>query len=393
MNADNMPIANQEKLNQEDCSKTRNQSDLYSQNGNHGISHMSGGEIKDYAKVVGKEENNHNQSQNTKNQVNVNISTSSESNSLKKQNNLIDSQNTIEMYIKEGDKEASIKTPYSAENFQSILGFLQQRFNDNSLEYEDIKKSSIKLIIKGSEEGFNNIINSFESGELAPLLKQQFNLELEDVKLINSDSSENYQKDRSQKLLAFTIAGDVSQADIDILKAALIDTSKNIETRKENIFTSKKAISKNKFNNSDKTESETLILITYTDYNISLETSLQSSNDYMENLLLVYLRSGLSIYVESSEASIVVNIIDIPNIDEFLLATQNEENISATSFDDEYIEINFSGRWIAETKEKEEGLFLTSCSHEIASFLYNVWQKSTLRSDSNAPKFNLHLST
>jgi hypothetical protein len=227
MNAEDMPVANKDSLNQEERSKPRNQGNSYLQNGNLGIGHMSDGEIKNGGKVAGKIEENHdNQSQNTNNQFTVNISTSSESNSLKKPNNLIDHQNTIEMYIKEGDKEASIKTPYSAENFQSLLGFLQQRFNDNDLGYEDIKKSSIKLILKGSEEGLKNIAKSFKSGELAPLLKQQFNLELEDAQLIDSDSS---QRDRSQKLLAFTIAGDVSQANIDILKSVLIDTPDNNE--------------------------------------------------------------------------------------------------------------------------------------------------------------------
>jgi hypothetical protein len=74
MNAENMPIANQNYVNQEDCSKQRNKGDLSSQHSNHGIGHNSGGVIKDNAKVAGKfEENNIQQSQKIDNQVTVNI--------------------------------------------------------------------------------------------------------------------------------------------------------------------------------------------------------------------------------------------------------------------------------------------------------------------------------
>ena len=64
---------------------------LYSQNSNYGIGHMSGGEIKDKAKVAGEiEENNNNQSQNIDIKVDVNLA--SETNSNSSENSLNDSQ-------------------------------------------------------------------------------------------------------------------------------------------------------------------------------------------------------------------------------------------------------------------------------------------------------------
>ena len=92
----------------------------------------------------------------------------------------------------------------------------------NSLEVKELKKGSIKLILKGSDEGLKNLIKSFKSGELAALF-EQFNLELKDAKLINSDSCDICRK--NQKLLALIIASDASEADIDILKTALLKTS------------------------------------------------------------------------------------------------------------------------------------------------------------------------
>ena len=109
------------------------------------------------------------------------------------------------------------------------LKLLKELFD---VKVKDIEKGSIKFILEGSEERLDDIVKLFRSGVLTALLKQRFNLEIEDAKFINSDSSEDYQKNQSQKLLAFTVAGDANQADIDILKAALIDTSDDDENVK-----------------------------------------------------------------------------------------------------------------------------------------------------------------
>ena len=187
----------------------RNKGDSYSQKGNHGIGHMDGGVIKDKAQIIGESRNN---------EVNINLNQGASS----KDSN----RRPLEAKYINKDEEIEIKAP-DIETFKEMLSLL--RCYDPSLGVQDIEKSSIKFILKGSEEGLKSIAKSFESGALAPLLKQQFNLELEDAKLIDSDSSENYRINQSQKLLAFTIAGDVSQADIDLLKDALIDTSDDEE--------------------------------------------------------------------------------------------------------------------------------------------------------------------
>ena len=203
----------------------------YLQESNFGIGHMSGGTFKDNTKVAGKfEENNSNQSQDIANHVTVNLNQQDKLNFSKIGNNIKNNQKIIKASVKQGDIEYSAEAP-TVEELVECMTSLKKLFN---VEVKDIEKGSIKFILKGSEEGLNNIVKSFKSGELAPLLKQQFNLELENAQLIDSNSSENVQRDRSQKLLAFTIAGDVSQADIDILKATLIDTSEdNKEIRNE----------------------------------------------------------------------------------------------------------------------------------------------------------------
>ena len=149
MNDDDMPISTTESLKKEDSRKQENKGDSYFQKGNRGIDYMNNSEIKDKAKVAGKIEENNN------NQFTVNINTQQQS-----KDNPIGKQNTIRMFIKEGNKEASIEAPYSKDNLKNILIFLKQRFNDDSLEVENIEKGSIKLTLKGSEEGLKRIEKS-----------------------------------------------------------------------------------------------------------------------------------------------------------------------------------------------------------------------------------------
>jgi uncharacterized protein YjbI with pentapeptide repeats len=223
MNADDMPIVNQEKLNQEDCNKQEKKGDSYSQNGSHGIGHKSGGVIKGNAKVIGTEENNKSQCQEI-NAKQVTVNNNNPSNNLDNTTIKITKTTTVKIGDRETSNTISIEIPPS--HITVDLKELLEDIAGSSIKIKDIEKGSIRFILKGSEQGLNRIAESFKSGKLAPRLRERFNLELENAQLIDSD---RYQKDRSQKLLAFTIAGDVSQADIDILKAALIDTSDNDE--------------------------------------------------------------------------------------------------------------------------------------------------------------------
>ncbi|MEM8719778.1 MAG: hypothetical protein AAGE84_10775 [Cyanobacteria bacterium P01_G01_bin.39] len=84
MSKDDMPSRNQEIKTQQNCQK-QNTSNLYSQNGNHGMGHMGGGEIKDNAQVIGKskkQKNNNKQSQEVVTEIHFH--SSSESDSSKK---------------------------------------------------------------------------------------------------------------------------------------------------------------------------------------------------------------------------------------------------------------------------------------------------------------------
>lgn len=180
------------------------------QEGKYGIGCISGGEVKDNAKIAGSiEENIIDRSQQIVNEIKIDNSLAIESTtkfSLKNESE--------EVYIEASDIKA----------LEICFQYLEKRYN-SSIEIEDIEKGSIKFILNSSEEGLKRILESFESGELAPLLKKHFNIELENVFWIDSDQLTKYEKARSQKLLVFTIAGNTNQISINNLKTKLIKTS------------------------------------------------------------------------------------------------------------------------------------------------------------------------
>ena len=95
MDNKNMPNDNQDNLNQEDSSKKKNQSDLYSQSGNFAIDHIGSDQVDT---------------------IKINLKNGEKEASLEK--NLVGSGkvDTIKMNVKDGEKEASIEVPYSPKN-------------------------------------------------------------------------------------------------------------------------------------------------------------------------------------------------------------------------------------------------------------------------------------
>jgi uncharacterized protein YjbI with pentapeptide repeats/DNA-binding Xre family transcriptional regulator len=111
------------------------------------------------------------------------------------------------------------------------IKLLRKLTGDDLIGVIGIEEGSIKLTLKGSQAGLERLEQLFQSGALTKIFEQELNITVEDVSFIDAQSSDNYQQSQTnkKKQLVFTIAGDVNQADINILKDALIDTSENEE--------------------------------------------------------------------------------------------------------------------------------------------------------------------
>ena len=107
---------------------------------------------------------------------------------------------------------------------KAIAALLKDLAKDTSIKIIDIESGSIKLILEGSQEGLEQLEALFKLGEL----KEVLGIPVEDVKFVAVGTS-----NADKKRLAFTIAGNVTEADIAKLKAALIETSDDNENTED----------------------------------------------------------------------------------------------------------------------------------------------------------------
>ncbi len=112
---------------------------------------------------------------------------------------------------------------------KAIAALLKELAKDTSIKIVDIEQGSIKLILEGSQKGLERLEALFKAGKLTEVS----GIPVGDVEFVATRTSDN---DRDtitdKKLLAFTIASNVSKADIAKLKIALTETS-NDENKTE----------------------------------------------------------------------------------------------------------------------------------------------------------------
>ena len=107
------------------------------------------------------------------------------------------------------------KNKINVAKLKVIEATLREITGDVSLQIVDIEEGSIKLILEGSQEGLEQLEQLFKSGRLNQLL----DIPIEDVSFVDAKAYKD-----NKKRLAFTVAGDVTQSEIEALKAAFIET-------------------------------------------------------------------------------------------------------------------------------------------------------------------------
>jgi hypothetical protein len=113
-----------------------------------------------------------------------------------------------------------------------------------------------------------------------------------------------------------------------------------------------------------------MLKITYLEEGINLEYLEESLEVWKADRILVNLRAGVSVHVESSIANIVLAINS--GIHSLLQLAQNQP-IELMPCDEEYLEVGLLGTWIAQRKDSEEGVFVCELSPEIESCLHRLW--------------------
>ncbi|MEO1672805.1 MAG: alr0857 family protein [Cyanobacteria bacterium J06631_2] len=118
-----------------------------------------------------------------------------------------------------------------------------------------------------------------------------------------------------------------------------------------------------------------MLKITYLENEIYLEYLDKSIEVWKADRILVNLRAAVSIYVESSIASIVLPITSSLNS---LIRLAENQSIEIVPCDEEYLEVGLLGTWLAQESTSEEGVFVCELNPEIEYCLYRLWQESQI---------------
>lgn len=112
------------------------------------------------------------------------------------------------------------KSKINVAKLKAIEASLREFAGDVSLQIVDIEEGSIKIILEGSQEGLERLEELFKSGELNEVLS----IPVENVEFTTYSPS-TYNEDltaTNNRILVFTISGNVDKNDIQKLKTELI---------------------------------------------------------------------------------------------------------------------------------------------------------------------------
>lgn len=116
-----------------------------------------------------------------------------------------------------------------------------------------------------------------------------------------------------------------------------------------------------------------MLKITYLEDEICLEHLQQPAEVWKADRILLNLRAAVSVYVESSVASLVLPID--PCLKD-LVQLAEKELIDIILCDEEHLEVSLLGTWIAESKDSDRGIFICELSYDSEYCLYQLWQQS-----------------
>jgi predicted small secreted protein len=129
-----------------------------------------------------------------------------------------------------------------------------------------------------------------------------------------------------------------------------------------------------------------MLKLNYTEVGLYMERVMTLPEMLIAQRVILAMRLRQSLSVEPGHASFLLPT-HTPELEQLEIALQREYSPEATVIpvDDEFVEVNLNGSWIAESKEAHEGMFLTvmsvypeggTASHRAEFLIYKLWQMS-----------------
>jgi hypothetical protein len=122
-----------------------------------------------------------------------------------------------------------------------------------------------------------------------------------------------------------------------------------------------------------------MLKLTYTDMGLHLERVADSVARVAARRAMLALRTGQAIYLEPSFASVELPT-RLPQLADLrtILAQENPDAIALCTVDDDWVEINLRGYWLASSPDADEGIFLVELGKAIEVALENLWQQAKM---------------
>jgi hypothetical protein len=120
-----------------------------------------------------------------------------------------------------------------------------------------------------------------------------------------------------------------------------------------------------------------MLKLTYTEAGLHLERLDISLEEFVTNRMLLSLRSGLSIHIESSRAAFLLtaDVVDLLLL-KSVMSDRLSNKLSVDRVDDRYVEVCFSGTWISSDLCAEEGTLVTALGDRVEFYLHKLWKIS-----------------
>lgn len=121
-----------------------------------------------------------------------------------------------------------------------------------------------------------------------------------------------------------------------------------------------------------------MLKLTYTENGFYLERLAQPLEEWVTARVMLALRAGTSLCVESSTASFLLPA-NLPQLRHLERQQEGEEAIALSLCDAEFVEVSLQGTWMTSHTDGAEGVFVTSMSYTVEFFLLKLWEESQTR--------------
>ncbi|MBD2771590.1 alr0857 family protein [Iningainema tapete] len=125
-----------------------------------------------------------------------------------------------------------------------------------------------------------------------------------------------------------------------------------------------------------------MLKLTYTETSFYLECLAQSLEQWVAQRVILALRIGHRLCVESSTASFLLPV-DLPGVEvlEQIVKRDDREIIALSVCDTEYLEVTLQGSWLSDGSTEADGVFVTTMSDRTEFFLHKLWLEAHKSAD------------